>query len=113
MNGNRLAVGVHDDLAAGEMVDAVEHVEQGGLARARLADDAQKLPRVDLCADAPQGGKLTRRGGIGFENLAKFDNGRNGMQSQCTPKIDPKYLSAQTSVRIARRKPAHRFKNLA
>lgn len=90
VDGNGLAIGVNDDLATGEMVHAVEHVEQRGLARTGLAHHAEKFPRVDLGIDPPQGGKLTRRGGIDFDDIAQFDNGIHGVKCQWLPVPDNK-----------------------
>jgi hypothetical protein len=67
------------------MVDAVEHVEQRGLARARLAHHAEELPRVDLCIDAPQGRKLARRGGVDFDDVFQFDDGSSNIRVQLIP----------------------------
>ena len=39
---------IDNDLAAGELIDAVDHIQQSGFARAGFPDNAEKFAGADL-----------------------------------------------------------------
>jgi hypothetical protein len=61
------------DLAFAGAVDAGDHVDQRGLAAARLADDRHKLALVNRQVDVLQGGKVPGGCVVGFMQVAQVD----------------------------------------
>src|SRR5690606_36166197 len=61
------------DLAGGRAVDAGDHVDQRGLAAARLADHRDELPRVNAQADALQRLELACPAPVYLDDITKLD----------------------------------------
>jgi hypothetical protein len=60
-------------LAGGGPVDAGDHVDQGGLAAARLADHGHELAAVHQQVDLLECGELAGRGLVGLGDRAQLD----------------------------------------
>ncbi len=70
-------------LARGGVIDPGQHIQQRGLATARLADQGHKLPVAHLQVDALQGGELAGGVYVGLDHIAQDDGRILRFQSRC------------------------------
>ena len=66
---------VHEHFACGRPVDAGDHVQEGGLAAARLAYDADEFAGLDLQIHGFKGMVVANGGLVKFIDIAQIDNG--------------------------------------
>jgi hypothetical protein len=69
---------VDEDIAAGGVVYAGDHVEQGGFAVAGFADNGDEFAGVDVERDFVEDGDFAVADGVGFDDVLHLDNGVDG-----------------------------------
>src|ERR1051325_4818213 len=66
------AIDIH--FTRSRMINACDHVQQGGFSTSRFADDADELTRVDLQIDAIESMEISARGLIVFMDIPQINN---------------------------------------